>query len=302
MDAGRVSRWGWIIGAASVVAVYAAVRSRKHTFTDAKPLGLLTFPTRSTPVPARTEVETQADIATAPARVSPFQSSVKVAVEVASPPDAAPIAALGQKTTSLVPSGMPGPKSLTAVNWITAVCLLVIAISSLYGVVMIRRWSAGPSIGELTSKYAATTREMLHMDQRPWVGLSRATLHPLDAAGGGITIQISNTGKSPALNVRIQHVIRVVEYDEEPDRTVVDTAPVQAAGMLMPGSEFNANGWLRTSPAMVEAIRSGKARPVSVLLVTYDDIYQQSHSTQQCFFWRAGQDLLLPCKGQDRAD
>jgi len=109
-------------------------------------------------------------------------------------------------------------------------------------------------------------------------------------------------GKSPALNVRIRQVIRVVEYDEEPDTRGVETAPVQAAGMLMPGAEFTTKAWLRASPTMVAAIRSGKVRTVSVLLVTYDDIYQQSHSTQQCFFWQISQDLLSPCEGQDRAD
>jgi len=225
-----------------------------------------------------------------------------VAVEVASIPNDALTAAPTQKVMSLAPSEQLRTKSLTVMDWIMAASVLVIAISCLYGAVMLRRQSAGPSNGALASKYAATAQMILHMDQRPWVGLLRATPHPLDAAGGGITIQISNTGKSPALNVRIRQVIRVVESDEEPDTRGVETAPMQAAGMLMPGAEFTTKAWLRISPSMVVAIRTGKARSVSVLLVTYDDIYQQSHSTEQCFFWQAGQELLSPCQGQDRAD
>jgi len=299
----RVGRWGWIICAASAAAVYGAVRLRKRAFAEEKPPGALTFPTRTTPISARGEVEPQVDIVAAPALVTPLQKSVKVAVEVTSTSDAALTGVPSQKAMSLVPqSEQPRTKSLTVMEWIMAASVLVIAISCLYGAAMLRRQSAGPSNGALASKYAATAREMLHLDQRPWVGLLRATPHPLDAAGGGITIQISNTGKSPALNVRIRQVIRVVESDEEPDTRGVETAPMQAAGMLMPGAEFTTKAWLRTSPSMVVAIRTGKARTVSVLLVTYDDIYQQSHSTEQCFFWQAGQELLSPCQGQDRAD
>ncbi len=171
---------------------------------------------------------------------------------------------------------------------ITAVAILFFGIS-LYR--QMRKLSAQVTQSSEASKLAIESG--IRTDQRAWVGLTEATVHPLNANGGGFTIKLQNTGKTPATDLQIADVITIEDTDE--------LAPLQDpnittnAGTLMPGAVYTADVWFKTSPEVVTGLTRERLRAANYVYVTYKDIFKQTHTTKACFYWHGGMAKTKPC-------
>lgn len=139
-------------------------------------------------------------------------------------------------------------------------------------------------------------------DYRPAVGLLQAVPQPLISNGGGFTIKLYNSGKSPAFDVRIQDIIQIAELNHDPDIPPLETAPVLALGTILPNADFSTQVRFRTSPPTVAALRDGKARAINYLQVTFEDQSHHSHTARECFYWHSGLQAPAPCYSDRRID
>ncbi len=180
-------------------------------------------------------------------------------------------------------------------SWITAVGALVAAIAVVgFGISLQRQ--LGKLHIQLVQSSEATTRMLqdeMRTDQRAWVGLTEATVHPLTANGGGFTIKLQNTGKTPALDLQVADVATIEDIDQSgPQQEPNVTA---SAGTLMPGGVYTTDVWFTTSPDVVAGLSRDRLRAANYVYVTYKDVFQKSHATKACFYWRKSLPRVKPC-------
>src|SRR5271165_5752395 len=125
--------------------------------------------------------------------------------------------------------------------------------------------------------------EVVQTDQRPWVGLTDAVVQPLTANGGGFTIKLQNTGKTPALDLQIADVITMEDTDQSAPLQGPNISARNAAGTLMPGAVYTTDVWFNTSPDAVSNLTHDQLRAVNYIHITYKDVFQRPHSTKVCF-------------------
>jgi len=180
-------------------------------------------------------------------------------------------------------------------SWITAIAALVAAIAVVgFGISLQRQ--LGKLHIQLVQSSEATTRmlqEEMRTDQRAWVGLTEATVRPLTASGGGFTIKLQNTGKTPALDLQVADVATIEDLDQaapaqEPNVTA-------SAGTLMPGAVYTTDVWFTTSPDAVSGLTRDRLRAANYVYVTYKDVFQKTHATKACFYWRKSLPRVKPC-------
>jgi len=180
-------------------------------------------------------------------------------------------------------------------SWITAVGALVAAVAVLcFGISFERQ--LGKLHTQLIESSEASTRilqEGMRTDQRAWVGLTEATVHPLTANGGGFTIKLQNTGKTPALDLQVADVATIEDNDQSgPQQEPNVTA---SAGTLMPGAVYTTDVWFTTSPDAVSGLTRDRLRAANYVYVTYKDVFQKTHATKACFYWRKSMARVKPC-------
>jgi len=171
---------------------------------------------------------------------------------------------------------------------ITGIAILVFGIG-LYR--QMRKLSAQVTQSSEASRLAI--QDGIRTDQRAWVGLTEATVHPLNADGGGFSIKLQNTGKTPATDLQIADVITIEDTDalapsQEPNITT-------SAGTLMPGAIYTADVWFKTSPEVVAGLTQQRLRAANYVYVTYKDVFKQTHTTKACFYWHGGMAKTKPC-------
>ncbi|MGA2373304.1 MAG: hypothetical protein ACLPPV_09470 [Candidatus Korobacteraceae bacterium] len=180
-------------------------------------------------------------------------------------------------------------------SWITAIGALVAAIAVIgFGISLQRQ--LGKLHIQLVQSSEATTRMLqdeMRTDQRAWVGLTEATVRPLTASGGGFTIKLQNTGKTPALDLQVADVATIEDLDQagpaqEPNVTA-------SAGTLMPGAVYTTDVWFTTSPDAVSGLTKDRLRAANYVYVTYKDVFQKTHATKACFYWRKSLPRVKPC-------
>ncbi len=185
--------------------------------------------------------------------------------------------------------------------WIATILLSATAVVSLYCGAMLRKAPAVPP-SSLDSTTVAQTNQMPPDDYRPSVDLLQAVPQPLSSNGGGFTIKLYNSGKRPALDVRIQDIIRIADLNQEPDIPQLESAPVLAVGTMLPEADFSTQVGFRASPLTVAALREGRARVINYLLLTFEDQSHRSHTVRQCFYWHSGLQAPDPCPNNQRTD
>ena len=180
-------------------------------------------------------------------------------------------------------------------SWITAVGALVAALAVLaFGISLERQ--LGKLHTQLIQSAEATTRIMqdgMRTDQRAWVGLTEATVHPLTANGGGFTIKLQNTGKTPALDLQVADVATIEDLDQAGPQQEPNVSA--SAGTLMPGGVYTTDVWFTTSPDAVSGLTKDRLRAANYIYVTYKDVFQKSHATKACFYWRKSLSHVRPC-------
>lgn len=199
---------------------------------------------------------------------------------------------------SMVPRAEADPlqsRQRRVMSWMTAVGALVAAIAVIaFGISLERQ--LGKLHTQLIQSSEATTRILqdgMRTDQRAWVGLTEATVHPLTANGGGFTIKLQNTGKTPALDLQVADVATIEDVDQagpqqEPNVT-------SSAGTLMPGGVYTTDVWFTTSPDAVAGLTKDRLRAANYVYVTYKDVFQKTHATKACFYWRKSMTRVKPC-------
>ncbi len=181
--------------------------------------------------------------------------------------------------------------------WIAAIIAFVTAVAMVgFGISLHRQMKKlSADVTQSSEANQQAIEAGIQRDQRAWVGLAEATVHPLADGGGGFTIKFENTGKTPALDMQFADVITIEDTDQvAPSQEPNITA---AAGTLMPGATYSADVWFKTSPEVVTGLTRGKLRAANYVYVTYKDIFKQTHITKACFYWHGG---LVKPKACDR--
>ncbi len=137
----------------------------------------------------------------------------------------------------------------------------------------------------------------MQTDQRAWVGLTEAVVQPLTASGGGFTIKLQNTGKTPALDLQISDIITIEDINQLADLEEPNMTALSSAGTLMPGAVYTTDVWFKTSPDAVSSLTHDQLGAVNFIRLTYKDVFQRPHSTKVCFYWRSGLSRVKPCDG-----
>ena len=170
----------------------------------------------------------------------------------------------------------------------------------------------------ITYTVATTSQRQLEMDQRPWVGLMGAAhVNVTYSASSPITtsIEIQNTGKTPALNE-----VAVGKFETQPPSfpmprfetyTQKDAGP---AVTLMPNAIANIGGTTekpsdkgltinKLSETEVTAIDKGQLQLFLYGSIWYDDIFKKPHHTDYCLQFIPGPThSFLACPVHNYAD
>jgi len=185
-----------------------------------------------------------------------------------------------------------------AMHWIIAVGAMIVAVAVVcFGVdfrEQMKKMNAQLTRSETTM---LALQDGVRIDQRAWVGLMEATPQPLNGTGGGFTIKLQNTGKTPALDLHISDVITVEDIDQAGEPKEPDTPARNSAGTLMPGGVYTTDVWFQTSPDAVSSLAHNQMRAVNFVRVTYKDVYQVPHATKVCFYWHSSLPRVKPCDG-----
>ncbi len=182
-----------------------------------------------------------------------------------------------------------------AVAWITAVAALIAALAVFgFGISLHRQLGKiRGELSELSEARLAALQDEMRTDQRAWVGLTEANVHPLTATSGGFTIKLQNTGKTPALDVQIADVATIEDADQTTQ--LQEPTATSSAGTLMPGGVYTTDVWFTTSPDAITALTHDRLRAANYLHVTYKDVFHRSHSTKVCFYWSKSLPRVKPC-------
>src|SRR5271167_2785844 len=140
-------------------------------------------------------------------------------------------------------------------------------------------------------------REQFRADQRPWIGLTEATLQPLTRNGGGFTIKLQNTGRTPAVDIHISADVRVEDIGQAADLRAPAPASGDSAGTLMPGAAHTTDIWFKTSPDVMSGLARDELRVVNFVRVTYKDMHEGLHATNICFYWNSSLSRVKLCNG-----
>jgi hypothetical protein len=141
-------------------------------------------------------------------------------------------------------------------------------------------------------------QEHVRADQRPWIGLTEATVQPLGSDRGGFAIRLQNTGKTPAVGLHISAVVRIEDTGQAADlRNPGSFSSYYSAGTLMPGAGYPTDIWFKSSPNAMSGMARDQLRAVTFILVTYKDVFQAQHDTKICFYWQRSFTAVKPCDG-----
>lgn len=283
-------------------ALYFAVRSRRVTPTNSTSVRLLNSASGAFAVCRAPELEVSSDFAGDADIIPRPPKSCNLTIEAAGLPDDKRNSPASVETMGIQFSAPPRIWPTKITDWIVALSMVAIALACVYNVAALRKQPPARGVSASNPMNAAMTQGALGNDQRPWIGVLQTIPQSFTQTGGGFTIRLHNSGKSPAFEVRIRDRIRIEDLDEEPSVPVIDTAPAVAAGTLMPGAEFSTSARFRTSTATMAALQIGKVRAVNYLFVTYEDMTHRPHTTRQCFYWQVGLQSPEACGGYDQAE
>lgn len=152
-----------------------------------------------------------------------------------------------------------------------------------------RSADAAQAAADAAQKSAEVAGRALQLDHRAWVGV--ATFAPPNLQPGStvtFTVQLLNSGRSPALNVKAHTSYRLLSargsftpiYRKRKDNLRPSLVVIQpGVSMALPGS---IDGPL--SAADVEAVRTGKKVLYIFGRIEYTDVFRTEHHSTFCVF------------------
>jgi hypothetical protein len=189
------------------------------------------------------------------------------------------------------------PRRVKVTQWIVAITAGITAVAAICFAVSLQRQTTKLSAQLAGSSEARmlALQEEIRTAQRPWVGLAEASAHLLTSNGGGFTIKLQNTGRTPALNLQIAGAVRVEGMDEPGELPELTTSVPDSTGTLIPGAVYTTDVWFQTSADAVSGLARDQARAVTFLRVTYKDAFLTPHETRICFYWHKSLPAVQPC-------
>jgi len=146
--------------------------------------------------------------------------------------------------------------------------------------------------------------EASRTDQRAWVGVKDRIINPPSAENdGSVLIEITNTGKAPALNVHISGIARREWGDSLTDIKDAENYPIKDVGVIMPNQPFTIPS---VFPHLTELgrqyAREGKIRMVSYGIIRYEDVFKRVHTTTLCLYSNPTFNAVSPCSKYNNAN
>ena len=137
--------------------------------------------------------------------------------------------------------------------------------------------------------------DALLVDQRAWVNVVVPTNFPLDGSSIPASIQIANTGKTPAKHIEGDVVATVLKKGEEPsfDFSIGHPHNRIYAGAIFPNAPINTTvavvrygpqtpETIVPTPDLRQEIANGESFIIFFGKITYSDIFGTSHWTTFC--------------------
>jgi hypothetical protein len=137
--------------------------------------------------------------------------------------------------------------------------------------------------------------DALLVDQRAWVNVVVPTNFPLDGSSIPASIQIANTGKTPAKHIEGDVVATVLKKGEEPSFDLSTGHPHNRiyAGAIFPNAPINTSATvvrygpqtaetIVPTPVLRQEITNGESLIIFYGRITYSDIFGTSHWTSFC--------------------
>jgi len=183
-------------------------------------------------------------------------------------------------------------------DWITAATAMILTVAVTYFGIdfqkQMKNVTAQLTQSEITMR---AVQERVRGDERAWVGLTETVVHPLTSNGGGFTIKLQNTGKTPALDLQISDVITMEDGDPSGQLQEPDITARNSAGTLMPGAVYTTEVWFNTSSDAMSRLTHDELSAVNFVRLTYQDVFQRTHTTKVCSYWRSSMPGVKPCNG-----
>jgi len=180
-------------------------------------------------------------------------------------------------------------------NWIQAGCTgLILILVVFFGITLTRSLSALIAVQRDSQTAALASQQLFRTEERAWVGMVDAVPLPLRNDGGGFTVRIQNTGRTPAFNMQFSAAITLA--GSEPLTESEGPAAVTQLGTLLPGAAYATDVLFRTSPEAMGALVKHQQRAVGWLRMTYFDEFKNPHFTRSCFYWYPDLKSTKPCE------
>jgi hypothetical protein len=157
--------------------------------------------------------------------------------------------------------------------------------------------------------------DALLVDQRAWVSVVAPTNFPLEGSSIPASIQIANTGKTPAKHIEGDVIATVLKKGEEPSFDFSTGHPHNRihAGAIFPNGPINiaipvvrygpqAAETVVPTPELRQEIANGESFIIFYGKITYFDIFGTSHWTSFCTGSGSAMGDLKKCVGYNDVD
>jgi hypothetical protein len=145
--------------------------------------------------------------------------------------------------------------------------------------------------------------EASRTDQRAWVGFENAQVNVHAGNQSRFSVNVKNTGKTPALHVSLQYFIKNVERGQALQFTYKGITTVPSRGMLAPNGIFSViltNA--EPDAAEMNRIRTEEKHVYFYGRLTYNDIFGRSHWTTFCTYMSQEGNAMVSCSEYNNTD
>ncbi len=182
-------------------------------------------------------------------------------------------------------------------KWLTIGTWLAFVAASVYAGVAIFQWremiaatgAAQQAVEEArrnrgqAEKSLNATIEQFHLEQRAWVSIKSVMVtKPFSKTESAeMTVNFTNTGKTPALNCGVTK--KAVSFSA--DKLQFMPVPKPFKSVVAPGSEDATFLNVPPVPEIADAIAQHSVTVYLGIVIEYDDIFGKHHSTKFCGFY-----------------
>jgi hypothetical protein len=145
-------------------------------------------------------------------------------------------------------------------------------------------------LGEMRNS-GIDARNAMRLDQRAWVGVVKVNSFDLRIGPNfSVPFDMTNSGKTPALNVMTKTSLKTIEKRESFIPTYSDPTPTKPSrGVIQPQMHMELSSLpANISPTQYEDIENGRGILYAYGDITYDDIFGLTHETTFCVMYWTG--------------